>query len=514
MKKIMSILFCILLAISIISCQNHPSNNSVDSSSNKAQQEEEKQKNNLEKEDVHGKNAIASEQKVVHPLICDELKQVQSYKIIDYQTKKDIQNDVLIRIPQIDFKTEDAEKFNRQMREFAKAEYERYQWYALEKVEWEYDTDYRFFTNEEIVSIILFQKYARLDQKSIPFSEYDFLNIKSVNFNAKTGKLMSDDEVLQIFKISNYEKKILSAIYNFGKGFRKRILESTPPEEKEQIHSILSCSIATSNTIFWRALYHLENRPNTYYDMSEHNDPNKCYWLLDDSEYLNKLPQLYYNGEEKALFASIKIGTPAGAGFYYRSVNVETLENKEPDLNPVYAHYANEMDIDLNSEEAPILMCASLGYIGDEKIFKRLQSMKNNANLDLEELLDVKISDYKDGMTLPGEEFFVVIPKYNDISLCFSHIIRDAENKEHIHSFITLSGNVLLKSNPSDLYPNCEIQINYRDRLVKYRPHISLIDGSNEVGEDIMDVGEIIEAQLPNNVDDAMIYLKKLLPKG
>lgn len=520
-KKIALILLLLILSFSVVSCKDNKSS-SLDpdkSPKNIIQKSSEQEKNDITQ--IQDKDAIItniledSTQNLVYDFYSEESEAIKNYKTKDYSNEqKEIENIVIIRIPQVNFKTEDAKLFNRQMQEFAKEEYLRYEWNTKHKMEWPYDTDYRFFKNEDVLSIILFQQYAREKNLNKSFSKYDFLNIKSINFNIKTGEILSDTQLLDIFHIQNYEEKILSAIYSFGKGFRKRILESTPPTEREQINSILSCSIATSNTTFWRALYHLENRPNTFYNPNDYKDPNKKYWLLDDMEHINKLPQLFYSEEEDSLFACIKLGTPAGAGFYYQSFDIGKLEIKHVQLNPAYEYYAGKLGIDPNAEDSPMLFSAFLGYLNDKKCSYRLQSIKDCSNLDLENLLSVKMDDYQQGTVMFGDELFVLIPKYEDTSLCFSHISLNEKNEENVNSFITLSGNVFLQANPSDLYSNCEIQVNFRDKLIKYRPYINQIDGSNGVEEGIVDISPLIERELSKKANDAKKYLEKFLPKG
>lgn len=515
-KKMFAILMVLTMSLFFISCQSDDRGKKSDSEDQQQNAPLTEKKENVAKKKSEGPKLNDPSKEIVYSLENETIKKMTDYSFMyeDEKGKKtEERQKVVMRFPQINLNSSDAKRFNKSMEEFVKSEYERYQSNVKEEDYWTSSLDYKYFHNDSILSVVLYHYNSKIYGDDYKLEENDVFYVKTVNFDPNTGNLLKDEEVLNLFKISDYESKILGYIHDFGQDMRS-LNDSEDEEIKKDLIYGTSYIIGSSNTNLWRSLYHLEQMPSVFFDEMQEESQDREFWIADDYDAKNFAPQLYYDTNQMTLNAFLKLHLPAGRGFFYQTVDIGDLSPKEPQLNPTYEYYAKKLGIDIKDSNSPIAFSALLGYKMDENVVYRLQSIKENAKLDFEELISVSIDDYGDGESFPGDELFVLIPKYLDTSLSFVHLSLTPNGEEFVNTDSTYVGNIVLRCNPGDLRGNCEVQINRQDQLVKYQPSISLADGSNTVVDSVQDISHIIEGELPEQADEAYKVLEQFLGKG
>lgn len=531
-KKIMMALLVLVLSFSLISCQNTDTSKDSKSQSDqkdtqtqkdaqedgKGKKEENNKKDSADKKDDENKkndSALSDNSKlIVYPLETDEIKKMVDYSFYDEGQKQDIKNKVIMRFPQVNLNSEDAEKFNEQMQKFAKSEYQRYQEAIKESYYWNRSLDYTFFENNEILSIVLYYFDPINYPDGFDLSEHITADVKTFNFDPKTGKLLYDEEVVEIFGIQDYEQRILGYINEYGQKIKEGLHSTQDPELKKAMIDTFAFAVGGSNTNFWRSFYNLEERPDSDVLQISSQIEGREFWLGYDYFTKNVAPQLYFDSNRMALKAFVKLNVPAEAGYYYENVDVNDLSPLEFQLNPTYEYYAHKLGIDVNDSNSPVAFSALLGYKMDENAKHRLQSLKDNGALDLEELIINNMMDYSIDAIVSGDEMFVLIPKYVNTATTLVSLQVTEEGKDTQFSYNTYVGNILLICNPSELRSNCEVQFNFKGQLIKYQPSISLKDGSNTVVDFVEDISPFVEDELSKVADEAQKVLEPFLPKG
>ncbi len=101
--------------------------------------------------------------------------------------------------------------------------------------------------------------------------------------------------------------------------------------------------------------------------------------------------------------------------------------------------------------------------------------------------LDYYVGNYLDGTMPPvhylsGEEYYLIIPRYEGMDLMLSHVGMLTSDS---YKFYTEqdAGPFIVCCNISDIIPNVLVQLTYQGQTYEFSPHISLKDGSVEIGE-------------------------------
>ena len=224
----------------------------------------------------------------------------------------------------------------------------------------------------------------------------------------------------------------------------------------------------------------------------------------DDNEALNKaneeMSQEQNGGEEKT------------------SETEENAKTEEEGVNELYSAIAKDLKAkEIKDDNKAFIM--SLGGAYDEETLKqvltRLKDFKEKYayDKDFEELfLLVNIDD--EVKYLMGQEFYLLIPKYDDASVTMQELELSEEGElkavanENIDGKV-VSGPTIICQNISDIAPNAEISIKDRDGETKFSPFISLKDGELMIDGAVLDASEVIK------YDDgtALDYDKELFEK-
>lgn len=144
----------------------------------------------------------------------------------------------------------------------------------------------------------------------------------------------------------------------------------------------------------------------------------------------------------------------------------DNIEEKTDDVKTVNDYYTT---IDSNKDD----IYASLyfaGYGDDEKAsnmvaFREKYNMKD---VDFDRVVDAY-----------NEEWYVVIPKYQDTIIEVYHVELDDNGNLKETELLTASQKpVSICCNTSDIVPSVRVKIRYKDKVIQFEPGISLEDGS------------------------------------
>ena len=81
-----------------------------------------------------------------------------------------------------------------------------------------------------------------------------------------------------------------------------------------------------------------------------------------------------------------------------------------------------------------------------------------------------------------GAEYYLVIPRYDDMELQLFR--NDLATLSSELAYTPDAGEAfILQCNISDIFPDATVSISYNGETVEFSPHISLMDGSVQVGE-------------------------------
>ena len=116
------------------------------------------------------------------------------------------------------------------------------------------------------------------------------------------------------------------------------------------------------------------------------------------------------------------------------------------------------------------------------------------AYLGYEEMPALKfyVENYLDGENLPihyisNGEFYLVIPRYADMAIRLYR--NDNETTERILVYEEAESRpFVIQCNASDIFADATISLTYQTETIEFSPHISLVDGSIEVGEHGLDI--------------------------
>lgn len=428
-------------------------------------------------------------------------KQVQKLKIRDYKLSDgQIQTGVVIRIPNLTIKSADARYFNSQMENFARYTIQNYKNKIKDGSKWYSNVDYKVYRKGDLLSLVIFsydnegkKKYSRLE-------DYSINDLSVINIDLNTGRKLSEKEMLQKFELHDFEERIIAYIHS-----------QFPLNDVKNGDRIAVAKhkfgISKSMEVLWRGLY--ERKPT--------GDKDTTYWVLYGK---SDRPNLFYSEQEKALLANVKLISYEGkkknfqtqeGGFLFKNADISKIEPKKTSLNPTYEYYAKKKGIDPTSKSAPLLLSGFIGYSQSKDVPYLFQGIMEKAKPDLQKLSFME-TQHPGEQPIKGDELYILIPKYEEVSLFYLVVEPDME-KDQASSFYSMDsmGDMLLKANFSDLFSDCEITVTYKDRKFKYEPYQSLKDGSNMVVDGVADITDVIEKDRSKQVGEASKFLSEFI---
>lgn len=438
-------------------------------------------------------------------------KELEKIKIKDYKSFDGYnQTGIVINIPNINIKSKDISYFNSQMNKFAKYKIDEYNKYAKEKFTWKFNVDYKFYQKNDILSVIVFG-YEYEYERKINYSkldDYRMVAFSSINIDLKTGNKISDKEMLKRFNIDKFDERVITYIESL---FPIESLNLNSKEDKEMLN-MYKLSISRSLGLFWDAMY---------FSKSNQYNEDRTYWV--DFDEINNKPSLFYDSDSDKLLVNLKLISHnekrrkflfRKGDFFFKTFDISNYKPKVIKLNKTYEYYAKKKGINPNSKNAPLMFSGYLGYygLGDEAL-KNFQGVISNAKIDLKKLSYIEtVHNGQDGYNHKGDELYILIPKYDYLSLQYDIMGFDIENPERLLNYgVDGIGDTFLRANVSELFNDCVITMTYKDKKVQYEPNQSLVDGSNSVVEGVVDITDIINKESLKNTQNASKFFKELL---
>lgn len=435
---------------------------------------------------------------------------IEAFEFKEYKTSDGTaQNMMVVKVPNINIKSEDVSYFNKQMNAFAKYSIQRYQKITDAQQYWDYNTEYRVYQKDDLLSVIVFSYYPyEVEFENV--DDYRLIGMSSINIDLKTGKRIEDEDLLKRFHIENMEEALMASVHDT---FKKDDLKFE--DEMDYITlEVAKNSISGSLYKIWSEFYEIPVPERKYVPDESLENVDTTYWAIYKLMYDPYPPVLYYSEKEDALMANTMVFVPAEAGYFFSSKDLSKFKYKKPEINPSYEYYAKKLGIDPNAADAPLAFSGFIGYKNDEDAGFRLQSAVVYADVELEKLSKQVSLRYKDGITSTGDELYLIIPKHNEVVLAFSTVMMDENMQEEKFEPSFTSGNTFVVCNVGDMFSDYEIVVMHRGQYSVYRPHLSLKDASNVVVEGVMDITEILREEIPLKSTPSDEFLSQYRPKG
>ena len=198
----------------------------------------------------------------------------------------------------------------------------------------------------------------------------------------------------------------------------------------------------------------------------------------------------------------------AGPSPYTVPCKVDLLMNyKDKELNPIYVKMARELGLDPFDESYDALLAfvgASFDEASSTSMLARLFSWQEDyLGYNLPTVLIRANWDENSGkFSLFGYENYLLVPRMKHAVISMQALEMSEQGELYPIEDMQLSlrsavGAALMVQNVSDLFPNAEITIQYRDQEIKFSPYMSLKDGSLVSHDRIYDAGPIL-GELPS----------------
>ncbi len=397
----------------------------------------------------------------------------------DYVADREVWNDFIVdeekaiaqravggvHIPEILFDSADAQNANATIEEIISDMKQSYTNYQQSK---DMETAKDILGMEANFSVYQNQDFLSVHMTVTDFTAGFFAKHNIFNFSLPDGNFISDAELLSYFDIA--ETDIL--------GYMENAIVDDYERLSDAYYDSSNC-LGNMNFLAGMALQ----------DLWEH---------YADTDHLVFIDEI---GQPQFLYSQY---TMAGAGVYSNTLPLlKSGENIKQQYSAEYIRMAKELGIDLDDQTIQGIMI----YLGNgydkasiEDVLTKLYPWQI-AYLDYREpkmLFNIKENEKDYSINLAGQEFYLLIPKMKNASVSLQELALDeAGELKKVDNYylegMAASGPVLICQNESEIAPNAEITIQYRNQKTQFSPSVSLKDGSiilpAEIynGQDLMD---------------------------
>ena len=353
------------------------------------------------------------------------------------------------------------------------------------------DAKFSVYDDGEIVSVHM--EYLNLNEGYfIKHKVYNFLIPDRIY--PSTGKLISDQELLEHFGIGKDE--ILGR------------LEATIQGEYNRMANLYDSQM--DDIYFLWGTKYFEGKALD--ELWESYNPQKSRIFIDQNGQVNFIYKQYVDG---------------GSGESIATAPIPGMNINDSEISPAFIQTAKALG--LNPEDKNIeAFILFVGGAYDEETTKNLVAslypwqMVFNNYADPVFLPMITTDPETFDISLMGQEFYLVIPKYKATSISLRELELTEQGKlSQVENLLvenmSVTGLALLAVNISDIHPNAKIILRHRDQVSEFTPFISLKDGSLIIdqasvdGEGIVDATELFE-RLPAKEDfySYLLYTKIL----
>lgn len=199
---------------------------------------------------------------------------------------------------------------------------------------------------------------------------------------------------------------------------------------------------------------------------------------------------------------------------------IEAKSITKNEYSEVYLRMAKELGInpdDKNNKGIMVYLGAGYDEESIKEVLKKLYPWQIifTDYQDPQLLLSIKENQDDFDIDLNGQEFYLLVPKWENATTSLEELELNKDGKlEKINNRYLNSaskGTVLICQNQSDLYPNAEITLQYRDEKIKFSPAISLKDGEVELPIEIYNGEKILDWDKVKDENYSWAILEKLL---
>lgn len=196
----------------------------------------------------------------------------------------------------------------------------------------------------------------------------------------------------------------------------------------------------------------------------------------------------------------------------------ENTSDEKDNNDELYQAIARDLAaMNIKADNKAFVVSLGAGY--DEETLKdvlsRLKIFKDKYEYDkdFEELLMLVKADGANETYLMAQEFYLVIPKYDDAQISLKELELTEEGKlepianENLDGKV-VSGPTLICQNISDIAPNGEITIKDKDGETKFSPFVSLKDGALMLDGKVFDASEVLSIYEESDVYDKDLFDK------
>lgn len=353
------------------------------------------------------------------------------------------------------------------------------------------DASFSVYDDGEIISVHL--KYLNLNEGYfIKHKVYNFLIPDRIY--PSTGKLISDAELLEHFGI--------------GKDEIMGRLEATIQGEYNRMANLYDSQI--DDKYFLSGTKYFEGKALD--ELWDSYNPQKSQIFIDQNGQANFIYKQY---------------SEAGSGESIATAPIPGLNINDSEISPAFIQTAKALG--LNPEDKNIeAFILFVGGAYDEDTTKSVVAnlypwqMVFNNYADPVFLPMITTDQETFDISLMGQEFYLVIPKYKATSIALRQLDLTEQGKlSQVENLavenMSVTGPALLAVNISDIYSNAKIILRHRDQVSEFTPFISLKDGSLIIdqasvdGEGIVDATELFY-KLPAKEDfySYLLYTKIL----
>ena len=330
------------------------------------------------------------------------------------------------------------------------------------------DASFSAFDDGEIISVHL--KYLNLNEGYfIKHKVYNFLIPDRIY--PSTGKLISDAELLEHFGI--------------GKDEIMGRLEATIQGEYNRMANLYDSQM--DDTYFLWGTKYFEGK--ALEELWESYNPQKSRIFIDQNGQANFIYKQYTDG---------------GSGESIATAPIAGMNINDSEISPAFIQTAKALG--LNPEDKNIeAFILFVGGAYDEETTKSLveslypwQAVFNNY-ADPVFLPMITTDPETFDISLMGQEFYLVIPKYKATSIALRQLDLTEQGKlSQVENLpvenMSVTGPALLAVNISDIYSNAKIILKHRDQVSEFTPFISLKDGSLIIDQASVDGEGIVDA--------------------
>ncbi len=364
-----------------------------------------------------------------------------------------------IMIPQITPINEEIENFNYQMKDLAIDYAETFSYGEEYQNETPDSINYESYKTNGVLTVII--KHDSRNMGYIKPLE------NAISIDVYTGKVLSNNELIERAKIPDFIEKLESSINDDLTAFK----EFHTPEE----YSYLRANTLVKN---WNKYYGIEPLYSWSTEKGNRNfKPTEVYG--DQHEAVS------YLSESGELIYTKMIETPATSGEDYRTFQPVNQNNHKPEINPAYEHYAKILKIDSSKEDAPLAFIGHLGETASTTGIEKINSLVDESILALKDIMRINenaMDPYK------FSTLYLIIPKYNDTCIFFSN----ANSKGYSFHINIDTMNTLFNTYQDHELSNCEVRVQHRDKMVIFKPKLDEGYNLTELPKEIVDISKNI----------------------